>query len=89
MGSEVILKYGVRDNASSSIVFCSSKWNGASGNPLLEFFYKPNSICNMVQTINTNKRKWLPVADERCVLSREMFPATNPLKGNVILSKSF
>ncbi len=89
VGSEVILKYGVRDNTSSSIVFCSSKWNGASGNPLLEFFYNQNSICNMVQTINTNKRKWLPVADERCVHSREMFPATNPLKGNVILSKSF
>jgi len=89
VGSEVILKYDVRDNVSSSIVFCSSKWNGASGNPLLEFFYNQNSICNMVQTINTNKRKWLPVADERCVHSRESFPATNPLKGNVILSKSF
>ncbi len=90
VGSEVILKYGVRDNASSSIVFCSSKWNGASGNPLLEFFYKPNSNLPIERKVKKQiKRKRLPVADERCVHSREMFPATNPLKGNVILSKSF
>jgi hypothetical protein len=41
VGTEVILKYDVRDNVSSSIVFRSSKWSGASGNPLLEFIYKP------------------------------------------------
>jgi hypothetical protein len=41
VGTEVILKYDVRDNVSSSIVFRSSKWNEASGNPLLEFIYKP------------------------------------------------
>jgi hypothetical protein len=35
------------------------------------------------------KRKRLPVTIERCVLSREMFPATNTLKVNVILSKNF
>jgi hypothetical protein len=29
VGSEVILKYGVRDNTSSSSVFCCSKDNGA------------------------------------------------------------
>lgn len=88
MGTEVILKYGVRDNTSSSIVFRSSKWNEASGNPLLEFIYKPKLNLLLVQTIN-KKSKRLPVANERCVHSRELFPATNPLKGNVILSKSF
>ena len=50
VGSEVILKYDVRDNVSSSIVFRSSKWNEASGNPLLEFIYNQNSICYLVQT---------------------------------------
>jgi hypothetical protein len=89
VGSEVILKYDVRDNVSSSIVFCSSKWNGASGNPLLEFFYKPKLNLLFECKLKNKKRKWLPVADERCVPSRELFPATNPLKGNVILSKSF
>ena len=39
--TEVILKYGVRDNTSSSIVFCCLKDNGAGGNPLLETIYKP------------------------------------------------
>jgi hypothetical protein len=89
VGSEVILKYDVRDNVSSSIVFRSSKWNEASGNPLLEFFYKPNSKFAIGANYKQIKRKRLPVADERCVHSRELFPATNPLKGNVILSKSF
>lgn len=41
---EVDLKYDDRDIVSSSIVFRSSKWNGASGNPLLEFFYKPKLL---------------------------------------------
>ena len=89
VGNEVILKYDVRDNVSSSIVFRSSKWNGASGNPLLEFIY--NQTQNLLFGANYKqiKRKRLPVADERCVHSRELFPATNPLKGDVILSKSF
>ena len=52
VGSEVVLKYDVRDNVSSSIVFRSSKWNGASGNPLLEFIYKPKLNLLLVQTIN-------------------------------------
>ena len=52
VGSEVILKYDVRDNVSSSIVFRSSKWNEASGNPLLEFIYKPKLNLLLVQTIN-------------------------------------
>jgi hypothetical protein len=89
VGTEVILKYGVRDNASSSIVFCSSKWNGASGNPLLEFFYKPKLNLLFECKLKNKKRKRLPVTIERCVLSREMFPATNTLKVNVILSKNF
>ena len=47
---EVDLKYDDRDIVSSSIVFRSSKWNGASGNPLLEFFYKPKLLLSMVKT---------------------------------------
>tara|TARA_R110000782_G_C14708814_1_gene402911 strand:+ start:219 stop:593 length:375 start_codon:yes stop_codon:yes gene_type:complete len=39
--TEVILKYGVRDNTSDSLVFCCSKDNGAGGNPLSETIYKP------------------------------------------------
>jgi hypothetical protein len=35
------------------------------------------------------KKKCLPVANERCIHSRELFLATNLLKGNVILSKGF
>jgi hypothetical protein len=46
---EVDLKYDDRDIVSSSIVFRSSKWNGASGNPLLEFFYKPKLLLSMVK----------------------------------------
>jgi hypothetical protein len=86
---EVDLKYDDRDIVSSSIVFRSSKWNGASGNPLLEFFYKPKLNLLFDCKLKNKKRKRLPVANERCVLSREMFPATNTLKVNVILSKNF
>ena len=86
---EVDLKYDDRDIVSSSIVFRSSKWNGARGNPLLEFFYKPKLLSSMVKIKSKSKKKWLPVASERCVHSRESFTATNTLKVNVILSKNF
>jgi hypothetical protein len=39
VGSEVDLKYGVRDNTSGSLVFCCSKDNGARGKPLPEPIY--------------------------------------------------
>ena len=39
--------------------------------------------------IKSNKKKSLPVMNERCIHSNEMFIATNLLKGNVILSKGF
>ena len=48
-----------------------------------------NSICYLTANSENKKRKRLPVTIERCVLSREMFPATNTLKVNVILSKNF
>lgn len=39
--TEVDLKYGIRDNTSGSLVFCSSKDYEASGDPLPEHFYTP------------------------------------------------
>jgi hypothetical protein len=77
VGSEVDLKYGDRDITSSSIVFCCSKDNGANGKPLPESIYKPKLICYQCK-LKTKEQKCLPVSDERCVHSRELFPATIP-----------
>ena len=64
-----------------------------NGTELVVIHYLNSSTTKTQFAIGANykqiKRKRLPVADERCVHSREMFPATNPLKGDVILSKSF
>ena len=55
-----------------------SKDEGASGKPLPEPIYKPKLNLPVVQTINQIKQECLPVADERCVHSRELFLATIP-----------
>jgi len=41
------LKYGDRDITSGSIVFCSSKGNGAGDEPLPESIYEPKPLCQI------------------------------------------
>mgnify|MGYP007029205618 CR=1 FL=1 len=73
------LKYGVRDNTSGSLVFSRPKVGGARGKPLPEPIYKPTLICiRIAKSTIKNKHKCLPVTDERCVHSKELFLATIP-----------
>ena len=84
------LKYCDRDITSGSLVFCFSKGNKAYDEPLPESIYEPKLYFYFgVKTTIKNKKKCSSVADERCVHSRELFPAIKPLKGMVILSKGF
>jgi len=49
------------------------------GEPLLETIYKPKlNLPYEVQTYKQKEQKCSPVANERCVHSRELFPATIP-----------
>jgi hypothetical protein len=48
------------------------------GEPLLENIYKPKLNLLRMQSQKQKEQKCSPVANERCVHSREMFPATIP-----------
>jgi hypothetical protein len=48
------------------------------GEPLLENIYKPKLNLLMDANSKQKEQKCSPVANERCVHSREMFPATIP-----------
>jgi len=69
-------KYGNRDIASGSLVFSDSKGERASGRPLPESIYKPQQLFFIQKIII--KQKCLPVIDERCLHSNELFVATIP-----------
>jgi len=69
-------KYGNRDIASGSLVFSDSKGERASGRPLPESNLQPQKLYFMSKIII--KQKCLPVIDERCLHSNELFVATIP-----------
>jgi hypothetical protein len=48
------------------------------GEPLLENIYKPKLNLQMTCKLKQKEQKCSPVANERCVHSRELFPATIP-----------
>jgi hypothetical protein len=48
------------------------------GEPLLENIYKPKLNLPMDANLQQKEQKCSPVANERCVHSRELFPATIP-----------